>query len=359
MITHYTAIVFLSVIAMLGFIIGIQSNSFMRQERKKWFQCLLLSLMVVNLAEWGAAVLDGDTARVVLRIALKYTELACAPFVAVFFMLTTCNRKYTKASIFIGICNAILQTVSLFNHVVFYVDENSVYHRQSFYLLYLLLLVVNIVLMGLEMYDFGRRFQFHNVPLCLTISLMALLSFVVQIFWSYLRLDWVCISFAALLFYIYVDQLQQQVDTLTGLLNRRTYENRIAKGVKRTQIIFLDVNRFKEVNDTYGHAVGDECLKAVADEIKKVFQKSGYCFRYGGDEFCVMMPEKNGDVEAYLEKLAENVKTVRYHGTLPLPTLSYGYDLLTEGKTYSEVIQKADEMMYQNKAKNRKNTANR
>lgn len=54
----------------------------------------------------------------------------------------------------------------------------------------------------------------------------------------------------------------------------------------------FDVNNFKSINDTFGHNSGDMCLKSVASAIRKVYHKSGLCYRVGGDEFCVIIDRK-------------------------------------------------------------------
>jgi diguanylate cyclase (GGDEF)-like protein len=86
-------------------------------------------------------------------------------------------------------------------------------------------------------------------------------------------------------------------DALTGLCNRTLFEDRIDHAVlvaARTRgsfgILFLDLGHFKEINDTYGHRVGDEMLRAAGERIQRSLRAADTCARWGGDEFAVLLP---------------------------------------------------------------------
>lgn len=101
---------------------------------------------------------------------------------------------------------------------------------------------------------------------------------------------------------------QSTTDPLTGLVNRRTMDEQtaiwIAEGTMFSIILF-DIDRFKRVNDTYGHAVGDEVLKFLAGEMRAVARKNDVYCRYGGEEFMLLLPETTMD-EAF--KIAEALR---------------------------------------------------
>ncbi|GFZ89327.1 sensor domain-containing diguanylate cyclase [Paenibacillus marchantiophytorum] len=84
-----------------------------------------------------------------------------------------------------------------------------------------------------------------------------------------------------------------QTDPLTGLYNRRTLElfmTNLFSQEKRFSILVLDIDNFKHVNDSYGHEFGDNMLQFLAESLQKSLGKSGVCFRYGGEEFVILLP---------------------------------------------------------------------
>ncbi|NAZ87969.1 diguanylate cyclase [Kineococcus sp. T90] len=88
------------------------------------------------------------------------------------------------------------------------------------------------------------------------------------------------------------------VDPLTGLVNRRRFSlvlaGAVAEGLRtggHVVVAFVDLDRFKEVNDTLGHAAGDELLRAVADRLASCVRSGDHAARWGGDEFAVLVPE--------------------------------------------------------------------
>jgi diguanylate cyclase (GGDEF)-like protein len=97
------------------------------------------------------------------------------------------------------------------------------------------------------------------------------------------------------------------IDELTGLPGRRALNERMVKLGKNYTAAMLDIDFFKKFNDTYGHDVGDQVLRMVAQKIRLV--KGGTAYRYGGEEFCVLFPSTDVDMaEQYLEQVRISVE---------------------------------------------------
>jgi len=110
------------------------------------------------------------------------------------------------------------------------------------------------------------------------------------------------------------EQLEQQglEDSLTKVRNRRSFEEEFAKEIERgfrqqesLTALFIDVDHFKNINDSYGHQVGDRCLRQVAKKINSELRKTDFLARYGGEEFVALLPHCYSD-EAYI--IAERVR---------------------------------------------------
>ena len=141
-------------------------------------------------------------------------------------------------------------------------------------------------------------------------------------------------------------------DALSGLLNHGAFQNlmNLYKYSDEIAIILIDIDSFKDVNDTYGHVIGDEVIKYVAECIKLSFRSSDFICRTGGDEFAIIMTgiDKNGK-PAIVSKLDYLMKTVvNKPDLLPDITLSVGIAMAT-GMEYpdsDELFKSADRAMY-------------
>jgi diguanylate cyclase (GGDEF)-like protein len=149
-------------------------------------------------------------------------------------------------------------------------------------------------------------------------------------------------------------------DDLTSLGNRRylfdqgEIEINKCKRYKRDlSVIFADIDYFKAINDAYGHAVGDEILKLYADTIKNAFRNVDLKYRYGGDEFIIIMPET--DMNAAYESAVRFIHTIANLKPKPLQSLttSIGLACYHDENTLEELIKKADYALYQAKEKGR------
>ncbi|NPA33134.1 MAG: diguanylate cyclase [Aquificae bacterium] len=115
-----------------------------------------------------------------------------------------------------------------------------------------------------------------------------------------------------------MEQLKKQsyVDRLTGAFNRRFLEEVLDKILAQAQrrnsnigVLMVDVDFFKQVNDTYGHDAGDAVLKQIADIIRKTIRKSDYLIRYGGEEFLVLLTDvKEGFAKEVAEKIRKKIE---------------------------------------------------
>lgn len=157
-------------------------------------------------------------------------------------------------------------------------------------------------------------------------------------------------------------ELQRQAhhDELTGLYNRRIFyelvEHELAQDLRRgvtSSLLFIDIDHFKQINDRFGHAAGDFVLQRFADFLRQQCRQGDVIARFGGEEFCVLMPtvDAKGAQQA-AERLCQGVRelSLMWEG-LRLPiTLSVG---VTERLNFSEsidpLIRRADHAMYQAK----------
>lgn len=146
-------------------------------------------------------------------------------------------------------------------------------------------------------------------------------------------------------------------DELTGLPNRRLFNDRFDialstahRNEQLTVVLFLDLDRFKQINDTLGHNIGDELLKAAAGRIKNAIKEGDTVSRFGGDEFVILLTEMNSvnDIIGVIERIAKVLNKAYEFGTLQLQvTSSIGAAVYpNDGLDAETLLQRADTAMY-------------
>jgi diguanylate cyclase (GGDEF)-like protein len=145
-------------------------------------------------------------------------------------------------------------------------------------------------------------------------------------------------------------------DELTSLSNRRgflTIAHHIFKLCNRIPtpltLLFFDLNKFKQINDTYGHAEGDEVLKIFAKALLNNFRESDIVARLGGDEFCVLCSGKKQDINKAIGRLTQTLtQQTQRQQTIEFSVGSIEYDS-NKHASFEELLNEADQMMYKNK----------
>lgn len=152
--------------------------------------------------------------------------------------------------------------------------------------------------------------------------------------------------------------IKAQHDDLTGLLNRRGLEQLTGTHNSNPHlaraVLFLDLDKFKEVNDSYGHALGDEVLQYVAQVIQKIIRPVDSVARVGGDEFVVVTAnsDRHGELESISTRIVRTLAKPHSFSNgvkLALP-ISIGGSYWNPGTTFTEVLHEADTRMYAVKA---------
>jgi diguanylate cyclase (GGDEF)-like protein len=157
-------------------------------------------------------------------------------------------------------------------------------------------------------------------------------------------------------------QLNAVTDPLTGLYNRRLFGETFEKELNRARrytlplgLVILDLHRFKEVNDKYGHPRGDEVLRAAASTLKKALRTSDSAFRIGGDEFALLLPQTDAEQALALSRRVETVFSEMLQPLQLAVGVSMDHGVATfpqDGEHADQLIRVADERLYRLKHAN-------
>lgn len=155
-------------------------------------------------------------------------------------------------------------------------------------------------------------------------------------------------------------------DELTGIYGRREVLRLLEMEIHRStrkntplSLALMDVDAFKQINDTYGHSIGDSVLKSLSSTIEKNKREIDHFGRYGGEEFLLIMVEADQKAaQIIVERLTEKIKALTFDVNLPAVTLSIGLCQFDRSMNMNEFIANADKAMYQAKASGRNRIIN-
>ncbi|MBN1899680.1 MAG: GGDEF domain-containing protein, partial [Spirochaetes bacterium] len=156
-------------------------------------------------------------------------------------------------------------------------------------------------------------------------------------------------------------------DGLTGLYNHNFFQNYLMKSTERANrfnnelsLLMIDIDHFKECNDTYGHRAGDEVLHNVSEILQKTARRSDLVARYGGEEFAIILPETGLEgARIAAEKIREAIETSRVKTKVGKKdeeiqvTVSVGVAELEPGEEPISLIERSDQALYKAKERGR------
>jgi diguanylate cyclase (GGDEF)-like protein len=154
------------------------------------------------------------------------------------------------------------------------------------------------------------------------------------------------------------------IDPLTGMFNRRYLYTRLNAELERGRrtgilpaLMMLDIDLFKQINDRMGHQAGDTVLRKVSEIVRRSIRASDVSTRYGGDEFCVIVPENAANAAHTAERIRQRVESFRWDA-LGLPqmlqvTVSVGACIAEPGESVDSLLGRADQNLYEAKARGR------
>ncbi|MDO5575023.1 MAG: GGDEF domain-containing protein [bacterium] len=150
-------------------------------------------------------------------------------------------------------------------------------------------------------------------------------------------------------------------DGLTETYNRKAYEEALAsltaEEMKKYSVAMFDLNNLKNVNDLYGHSMGDLYIRTVSRILLKVFEKCGKIYRIGGDEFCMLSKDMSEELFLQLNRqIEEHMRQAneQYLDQRMSVACGYAYFDVTRDQSLRDVISRADQIMYQNKHRMKK-----
>lgn len=331
----------------------VRLNTTLNPEQAKGFLATFILIGIICILELITVLVDGTAVWLrPVNILANYFGFGLTPAVPLLMIYTLKSperdSRSLKIAVVVEIIYMLLLLVSLaFGGLVFRVDSSNHYFRERGFHIYMIMYYAGIVLLLYNMLEMARIFQNCGRELIYSLSAFIAIGTLVQILIPEIHITWLCVTLIAVLFYLYCNEMWNQLDGLTGLLSQKSYINKTINHCSEDMLIVMDLDDFKYINDTYGHLEGDKCLRMIAKCLKTAYSEYGNCYRIGGDEFCVLLKDNKREISCK-EKFYRILEKQRVKNPL-LPEVSYGSALISKEESILDAKARADKNMYEDK----------
>ncbi len=258
---------------------------------------------------------------------------------------------------FFGALNFWLVLIStVFNLKWFYYFDGFNYYRGPLFVIRGVLVMGMILLVLIYYLIFSSYVVSRYKRMLWYLPIFSIIGGLFQIFFAELDTTYTGIAMGCLILFFYFQSKDVNVDYLTGVLNRRGLDIKMQTAVDSGEnfaAIMMDLDYFKEINDTYGHSAGDKAIMAVAQVLVDIFGGDSIIGRFGGDEFLVIVKSvSEKEIGHKIEIIHDTIKRLREKNKWPeLFDISCGYKVYEQssGLSAKEFQEQIDKLMYDEK----------
>lgn len=362
----------------LAILLTNQKKSVGITVQQELFNTLIVATMYVLVLDSGLWLLDGKLfrfARELFLVTASGYYFLCVFICFTWLIYVDCTLNNTtqhlrKRLVLYTIPLAVYVILLIYNGwsgILFYMDDQNIYHRGKWVLLSVLIgfayLVCSTCLAVRKGYRSKVASERKQAFLMAAFVIPPFVGTIVQALFFGVSLIWICATISLLMIFVNIQNQQINTDSLTGLNNRLQFDKYLYFKTKEASskdviaLIMIDVDKFKQINDAYGHLAGDKALVCVADILKKSCRnKNVFISRYGGDEFAIIYQTRQlTNVHKLIELIQQTVR--EYNMTNPevfTISLSIGFAIWKRSYSMDTLISLADDSMYQAKRKKAK-----
>lgn len=347
-----------------------------RRIADRVFSAIILCVISGTFLETVTFLMDGKGGALLRAVNFAGNTLlyACSVTAAMFWVwyvdLTLYRDvkrlKRAHLPIFISwVLMILLLVANLFGSFLFTIDADNIYARQPIgYIFYVHIVgayVTSIILYFRFRRSHGKA-QFFPIWMFITPLFLSLL---IQIPFYGISVSYLGCSLGLIGLYMNIQSKLSLVDVLTGLYNRAYIEHAMVRARHNRRFIYsgimLDLDDFKQINDSFGHSVGDNALVDAARILMKAADRDSEVFRYAGDEFIVLLKVPAGNPEDLLPKTLAMKKSITEcykefnssHKASYKLVFSMGHAMLEPGISDDEFFRIMDEEMYRDKQRHK------
>lgn len=336
-------------IGLIFLTIFILSNSMLKKRQT----ILFLVVVMINVLLIVATSLDYIFAGMgregyfwLFRRMTTFLNFAAGPLIPLMLYKIFDEKKsrpwlYVPLILNIGLC-----LYSCWSGIVFMISNQNAYGRGSLFFVPMTISVFYILMLTFKpVQHHVRSKKIERYFLFALIALLAL-GMTLEIGFRFRFMDWTCSALGLILYYLLLNIQSVMTDPLTNVYNRLVYIRKLSSLSHKSRylITLIDLNDFKQLNDTMGHAAGDRCLISFVDVLGKNISSRTTLYRVGGDEFALIAKDTTmAEFAAMLEKARSEVKKA-HNIEFAAGTVEY-----TQGQDIDTALKQADARMYENK----------
>ena len=347
MVLNYFLENWVLILILMAFTAVLKTTVFLNGKTIQRMHVLIGLVLLLSIVVYIEFVLSDHVRYRNLRLVLMAVRYSATPFIIaqVIFTLVKRFRPY----VFLPAVGLLLVNfLSIFNGIVFSIDSDNTFHRGP--LGFLPFIVAGLYSAFLIYTLFIRSNKTYEEIVPIVFLCFALLSGLILPFVfgkAYSHLFCTIIAIALFVYYVFLILQMTTIDSLTGLLNRKAfYAGTNNKPEEITAVLSIDMNGLKTINDTGGHAAGDEALITLALCFSRALKRGQAAYRIGGDEFVIVCRKTSrSEVIRLAERIRFSVGETEY-------SCAIGYGLRSnETESIDDILKESDRMMYADKAR--------
>jgi len=311
--------------------------------------CIIL-LSIFDIGELLYSPSNGVYTKNFMRVLFSVLGYCFRPLIAYLILLLVTKNDSEKKRMLLSVplvINTLIMMLAFFTDAIFYFDEENAFHRGSIvgYLPFVVSLLYVFFVILTTLIRVGIRDRLENGVL-LFVCINSILSTIIATNYTNDSIVTVSAVISVGIYYMYLHSTQNNLDQLThAYLRRKFFIDVEARKQDISAIISIDLNGLKQINDEFGHLVGDNELLKLSNTILAYITSKTHLYRMGGDEFsiiCFKMSED--DVQNLIHRIKDGLIETRCSAAI-------GYAMYNPKTSIEETMRLADSKMYENKNK--------
>jgi len=361
-----------AVIILLVVLVSLRKHKDLKSMNNTYYIYLLILMIIVLLADMMSVIFNGKPG-VWIGVSNNFFNMvlfSMGVLISFYWVLFVDHHIFKNNShikkilpilVIPVIINFILSFLSMFYNIYFHIDLTNTYIRGNLYLLNFGISYVYLMYSIYLIFRFSKLIKKKDILPLLMFPILPFIGSVIQILFYGVLLIWPLGALSLMIIFIFIQSRLINIDALTELYNKREFNDyviavsRVNESKKMIGGIILDIDDFKNINDVYGHAVGDQVLTKFSNVLRQSFRRDDFIARIGGDEFAIMAEfDNSNDFNMLIERLRENIKLFNQTKVIDIEIdASLGFEIYDSSKykNFEDFIISLDRQMYQNKKK--------